>query len=271
MMAEMTDVFADENLLEMNQISDHRDSVSAETETAYTEKQVLKNPESQAGKDSGFADAYTPAQKKLFAAVQPGDIIVAWMPLPPSKMARVQANHQKRPYVVVAKKKGHLLVYPCTSQKKNTSWNARFELGAIRYKMWKCGYVQICKPFYLPVSCLISRIDRLWDEDIAAINLIARKLSVRQIDKHYSLNVENGDIIRDSNKLYYVHINNKNQKKYYLLNRQGKKKAFSLYTKLGTLYPDLTPTGLMGVIDKSCVVCHSEARIRRLMEERIRP
>ena len=221
--------------------------------------------------EAGFVcdwSKYTPDQKALFDSLEPGDVIVAWMPLSKEKMKRVKENHQKRPYVVVAKKKGHVRAYPCTSQAKYTDPASRYELGRLKYKMWKCGYIQIQSPVNLSINHLVNKIDRLVDEDIVAINRIAAKRSIKEIERKYSFNVESGDIVRDRNKLYYVFVKD-HEIVYYPLNKQGKKGSFMLKTSIGDLYPELKPTNLSGVIDKSCVTYHCQARVRRLMESRI--
>lgn len=208
---------------------------------------------------------YTPSQKQLFDSLEPGDIIVAWMPLSPEKMSQIDENHQKRPYIVVAKKREYIRCYPCTTKAKNTDPTSRYELGTLKYKMWKSGYVQIQSPINLHINCLVNKIDRLQDDDIASINRIASRRSIKEIDRKFSFNVETGDIVRDNNKLYYVNIEN-NSPTYYPLNKQGRKGSFMLRTYTGNVYPEATPVKLYGVIDKSCVVCHSHANVKKCMD-----
>ena len=151
---------------------------------------------------------YTPAQKKIFESLRPGDLVDAWMPLREEELVMIDADHQHRVYLIAEVRKKSVLAYAGTSQiGKYPDW-MKVILPASRYHVWKNGCILLDKTVELPVNCLISRLDcagegtlREADRRIRMINAQSGK----QLPEYGTyLTVRAGDILRKDGQYYYV-------------------------------------------------------------------
>jgi|GEM_PF-5062111 len=102
---------------------------------------------------------YTSAQLALYNAIQPGDVITAWLPFPEDVMKQIPDEHQKRPYFVIYKGNGRVTAYAGTTKEGNPE--TRVRISRDEYNIWKEGYMNLAKVHKLHIGDLIDQRDRL--------------------------------------------------------------------------------------------------------------
>lgn len=154
--------------------------------------------------------------EKVFASIQPGDIIIAPTSQKYNVLLRIPEGHRLRPMIVAHKDEKSVSVFFGSSRKHN--YKILFLLDGVKYHLskdgsYKTGYVNLEKFMRVPKENIVQRMTSLTVMDQLKINDLiwnrSNNANMQYIEMDYHF--QKGQIIRKNNHLFYlleVHENN---------------------------------------------------------------
>lgn len=190
-------------------------------------KKLFRNKDSKP-----FYSPYSKAEKKVFDAVEVGDLVYCQMPLSEEKLAGVPEGHKERPYVIVDKDEHFLYGYYCTSQVQN-NWNAMYVIYP--------NEDRICDSFYKKTYVLFKEMVRIPIVNVRYVMFHLENYEIFQIARRIALKEKNtekeirnfkgmddalipikeGDILVKDGQYYYLKEWNKSCSTVYKINKHG--------------------------------------------------
>ena len=157
--------------------------------------------------------------KTLFEKIRPGDIVLAAMNVPPSRLKNLKSEHRIRPYIIASKYKNSIYAY-CGSSNYYDQFKYSFFLTSKKYKVWKNGNIRLDRCYYLPQDHLIEIMDHLKTRDIIKINsIIVRQKNPSLKPIRAKTPLVEGAIVSRGRDLYYIYSLSKDSSIFYKLEK----------------------------------------------------
>lgn len=149
-------------------------------------------------------------QRRIFAEVQPGDMIWAKMPLKKKELKKIEENHRVRPYLVVGKTKNMLICYQ-SSSKPSVKLNnyEEYYIKKEKYGKKRDSWLNFTKSIELPICNIKNRYISVSEFDLKEIEKRLQVMTYRRDKKveKFDINVEisEGDVVDYNKGIYYIY------------------------------------------------------------------
>lgn len=142
--------------------------------------------------------------EKIFASIQPGDIIIATTCQTYDELQKVPEGHRLRPMIVA--KKDDEYVYAFSGSSRNKHYRIMFVLDGKKYNNAKDGYVNLSEVKKIPKGniqynkCNLTLLDQLKINDLIWNGTHNSKMQYIVLNA----DLQKGQIVRKDNRLYYL-------------------------------------------------------------------
>lgn len=165
--------------------------------------------------------------EKIFAGIQPGDIIIATTCQTYDELKKVPEGHRLRPMIVAKKEEEY--VYAFSGSSKNKHYRIMFVMDGKKYNIakdgvYKDGYVNLSRVKKIPKSniqynkCSLTLLDQLKINDTIWNRSHSCKMQYIALK---NVNLQPGQVVRKENELYYLAEVNDNTGIVYKMHRNN--------------------------------------------------